>query len=535
MSHAAPPDQHLPSKRRMWLTLFAMCFALFMIMLDNTVVNVALPTIQKDLHPSQSGLQWIINAYILVFAALILLGGKLGDRFGRKRMFIVGLVLFTVFSVACALSQTAEQLIIFRALQGTGAALMNPLSLSILVATFPRPKLPQAIGIWAGVSGLGLALGPLLGGFLTEHVGWSAVFWINVPIGVIALGFVLFVVSESKDSTVKSLDVVGTILVTLGLFGLIYALIGTSTHQWLSANTLVPLIVGIVLIIVFIIWESKHDEPMVPLGFFRSRGFTTSIIVATLVGFGLYGSLFVVTLYMQNIRGYSAVEAGLRTLPLTMAVMFVAPIAGKLNARLGPALLMGTGLALSSIAMIGLRFLEVDSSYNLIWPFYLMLGTGIALTLPAASAAAMGAIDPRKAGVGSGVLNASRQVGGALGIAVLGSVATALTDKAWTEKTDAMGGQIAANADKLRPLVQGAQIQVLGEIVSERVSGAADMMMAMAASAWMDGFHASVLAGAIILGAGVVVVIVGFRGVPRPSMGHGADSSDSAPPVVAEL
>jgi hypothetical protein len=249
----------------------------------------------------------------------------------------------------------------------------------------------------------------------------------------------------------------------------------------------------------------------------------------------LYGSLFVVTLYMQNIRGYSAVEAGLRTLPLTMAVMFVAPIAGKLNARLGPALLMGTGLALSSIAMIGLRFLEVDSSYNLIWPFYLMLGVGIALTLPAASAAAMGAIDPRKAGVGSGVLNASRQVGGALGIAVLGSVATALTDKAWTEKTDAMGGQIAANADKLRPLVQGAQIQVLGEIVSEKVSGAADMMMAMAASAWMDGFHASVLAGAIILGAGVVVVIVGFRGVPRPSMGHGADSSDSAPPVVAEL
>ncbi len=535
MSHAAPPEQHPHSKRRMWLTLFAMCFALFMIMLDNTVVNVALPTIQKDLHPSQAGLQWIINAYILVFAALILLGGKLGDRFGRKRMFIVGLILFTAFSVACALSQTAEQLILFRALQGTGAALMNPLSLSIIVATFPRPKLPQAIGIWAGVSGLGLALGPLLGGFLTEHVGWSAVFWINVPIGIIAMVFVLFAVLESRDPTVKSLDVVGTILVTVGLFGLVFALIGTSDHPWLAPATLIPLLVGIALLVAFVIWESKQEQPMVPLGFFRSRGFTTSIIVATLVGFGLYGSLFVVTLYMQNIRGYDAIGAGLRTLPLTMAVMFVAPIAGKLNARVGPAILMGVGLALSSAAMIGLRFLEVDSSYNLIWPFYLMLGVGIALTLPAASAAAMGAIDPRKAGIGSGVLNASRQVGGALGIAVLGSVATAITDKTWTDSADAAGGKLAANADRLLPLVEGAQIQRLGELVGQQESGAVDQVMALAASAWMDGFHASVLAGAIILGTGVVVVIIGFRGVPRPSLGHGADSSDTAPPIVAEL
>jgi Na+/melibiose symporter-like transporter len=274
---------------------------------------------------------------------------------------------------------------------------------------------------------------------------------------------------------------------------------------------------------------------MVPLGFFRSRGFTTSIIVATLVGFGMFGSLFVVTLYMQNIRGYSAIGAGLRTLPLTMAVMFVAPIAGKLNVRFGPAILMGIGLALSTVAMVGLRFLEVGSSYNAIWPFYLMLGVGIALTLPSASAAAMGAIDPRKAGIGSGVLNASRQVGGALGIAVLGSVATAITDKAWTDKTAEVGGKVMEHADQMRPLVEGAQIQILGQIVSKVASEAVDAMMAMAAEAWMQGFHASVLAGAIILGFGVIVVIVGFRGVPRPSMGHGADSSDTAPPVVAEL
>ena len=514
---SAHHQEHTEARR--WATLFAMCFALFMIMLDNTVVNVALPTIQHDLSPSQSQLQWIINAYVLVFAALILLGGKLGDRFGRKRLFLVGLVLFTVWSVACALSSSADQLIAFRGLQGVGAAIMNPLSLSIIVATFPRERLPQAIGIWAGVSGLGLAVGPLLGGFLTEHVGWSAVFWINVPIGIIALVVVLLAVKESRDPTVKSLDVVGTVLVTLGLLGVTYGLIGTNDHPWLSASTLVPLLGGLALIGAFVGWEARQEQPMVPLGFFRSRGFSTSIIVATLVGFGMFGSLFVVTLYMQNIRGYDAVGAGIRTLPLTMAVMVMAPIAGKLNPKVGAAWLMGVGLSLSCAAMIGLRFLEPGTSYALIGPCFFVLGAGIALTLPSASAAAMGAIDPRKAGVGSGVLNAARQVGGALGIAIIGSVATTITDRSWSADAP------AAVADRLRPLVEGAQIERLREVLAERAPALVDRVVASATGAWMDGFHASVTAGAIIIGIGIVVVIVGFRGVDtRP---RAADSSDA--------
>ena len=520
------------SEARRWATLFAMCFALFMIMLDNTVVNVALPTIQRDLEPSTSQLQWIINAYILVFAALILLGGKLGDRFGRKRLFMVGLVLFTVWSVACALSVTADQLIAFRALQGVGAAIMNPLSLSILVATFPRERLPQAIGIWAGVSGLGLAVGPLLGGFLTEHVGWSAVFWINVPIGAIALVVVLLAVKESRDPTVRSLDVVGTVLVTLGLFGITYALIGTSDHPWLSAPTLVPLLAGIALLVAFVAWEARQEQPMVPLGFFRSRGFSTSIIVATLVGFGMFGSLFVVTLYMQNIRGYDAIGAGIRTLPLTMAVMIVAPIAGKLNPKVGAAWLMGIGLSLSCVAMIGLRLLEPGTSYAVIAPCFFALGAGIALTLPSASAAAMGAIDPRKAGIGSGVLNAARQVGGALGIAIIGSVATLVTDRTWTASTSAAGGRLAENADRLRTLVEGAQLAVIAQALAEQPAKVVDLVTGLATDAWMDGFHASVTAGAIIIGFGVLVVIVGFRGVSTKPLPHGGDSSDAPPPVA---
>ena len=211
-----------------WWTLFAMCFALFMIMLDNTIVNVALPSIQRALHTSPESLEWTINAYVVSFGALILLGGKLGDRFGRRRIFLVGLVVFTLASAACALAQTDNQLIGARIVQGFGGALLNPLSLSILVAAFPRKQLPTAIGIWAGISGLGLAVGPLLGGFLVEQYSWSAVFWVNVPVGIIAFGVTAWAVRESRDPNAHSLDVVGTVLVTLSLFLLIWGLIKTN-------------------------------------------------------------------------------------------------------------------------------------------------------------------------------------------------------------------------------------------------------------------------------------------------------------------
>jgi len=521
---AVAPDQTV-TPRRMWWTLIAMCFALFMIMLDNTVVNVALPTMQRDLAMTPSGLQWVLNAYVLVFAALILLGGKLGDRFGRRRMFLVGLVSFTVWSAACALAQTSEQLILFRALQGTGAALMNPLSLSILVATFPRPRLPQAIGIWAGISGLGLALGPLLGGFLTDTVGWAAIFWINVPIGLIALVVVLLAVRESTDPTVRSLDVVGTILVTAGLFLVVYGIIGTGDHGWTSPRTLLLLGVAVALLLAFVVWESRQDQPMVPLGFFRSRVFSTSIIVAVLVGFGLFGSIYVITLYMQNIQGYDAIGAGIRTLPITLAVLVVSPLAGRLNARLGPARLMGTGMALAAIAMFGLRLLEVDSPYSRIWPFYIALGVGLALTMPAMSAAAMGAIDPRKAGVGSGVLNAARQVGGAIGIAVLGSIAAAVTARRWTDATAELGPPLSEQASTLGKLVEGAQ----GALIE---AAAGPQAVTLAFAAWMDGFHASVLIGGLLMVLAVGVVIVGMRGVARAVPAY--DSSDLPPPAAGE-
>lgn len=524
---AGPPVPEQPaSERRMRLTLFAMCFALFMIMLDNTVVNVALPTIQEDLNPSISGLQWTINAYVLVFAALILLGGKLGDRFGRKRMFLVGVVLFGICSVLCALAQTDTQLIAARALQGTGAALMNPLSLSILVATFPRERLAGAIGMWAGISGLGLAVGPLVGGLLVDSVGWAAVFWINVPIAVIAFAVALYAVRESRDPTVRSLDVVGTVIVTAGLFLLTYGVIRSNDAPWVSWEVLGLIALALGLLAAFCVWESRQEQPMVPLGFFRSRVFTTSIAVAVLVGFGLFGSIYVVTLYMQNIQGYSAVGAGLRTLPLTLVVLLVSPLAGKLNARFGSARLMLAGMALAAVAMAGLTMTGVDSSYNLMWPFYVLLGGGLALTMPAMSAAAMGAIDPRKAGIGSGVLNASRQVGGALGIAVLGSVAAAVTASRWAEDTGRVGGVLAANADRLLPLVEGAQAAAIRQLAGERV-------WLLAAEAWLSGFHMALWFGCGLMVLAIAVILIGFRGLgPRPAVQP--DDSDALP-TAAEL
>ena len=252
-----------------WWTLAAMCFALFMIMLDNTVVNVALPSIQRDLNTTPENLEWTINAYFLSFAALILLGGKLGDRFGRKKIFLVGLAIFTLSSAACALSTTDTQLIAARVAQGVGAALLNPLSLSIIVSAFPRNQVPTAIGIWAGISGLGLAVGPLLGGFLVEHVSWSAVFWINVPIGVLAAAATLWAVSESRDPKARGFDVVGTILITVGLFSLVWALIRTNSHSWISVQTIGFLAIAAACLVAFVIWEDRQADPMIPLSFFR--------------------------------------------------------------------------------------------------------------------------------------------------------------------------------------------------------------------------------------------------------------------------
>jgi EmrB/QacA subfamily drug resistance transporter len=333
---------------RKWWTLFAMCFALFMIMLDNTIVNVALPSIQRSLQTTPARLQWTVDAYVLSFAVLILVGGKLGDRFGRKRIFLAGLAIFTLASAACALATSDSRLIAARAVQGVGGALLNPLSLAILAAAFPRRQLPTAVGIWAGISSLGLAVGPLAGGFLVERFSWSAVFWVNVPIGVVAAAVTLWAVSESRDHRSRHLDLVGTGLVTGGLLAIVWALIETDTHAWGSTYTLGFLGAGALLLALFLAWEQRAADPMLPLGFFRRAAFSTASAVVLLVGFSFFGVVYFITLYFQNVKGYSPLQAGVRSLPMTVMVLLLGPLAGRLNARFGARAQLSAGMLLLS-------------------------------------------------------------------------------------------------------------------------------------------------------------------------------------------
>ena len=505
-----------------------MCFALFMIMLDNTVVNVALPSIQHDLHPTPENLEWTVNAYVLTFASLILLGGKLGDRYGRKRFFIIGLVIFTLASAACALATTDTTLIAFRAFQGVGAAMLNPLSLSILVAAFPRQQLPQAIGIWAGVSGLGLAIGPLLGGFLTEHVDWSAVFWINVPIGIVAALVCAWAVEESRDPTARTLDAVGTVLITAALFSLTWGLIKTGTHSWTSPYILFFLGSAVVLTALFVLRESRTPDPMLPLDFFRSRVFSVSAVVVALVGFAMFGVIYFITLYFQNVQGYSPMEAGVRSLPMTMMVIFTAPIAGRLNTKTGPRPLMTIGMLMMGCALLGLSRLQVDTSYWYIWPLYMVMGIGISMTMPSVASAAMGAVDHTKAGIASGVVNSSRQVGGALGIAALGSIGAFLATNAWNDKIAGLPPVAHAKAEAATPIVLGGQGSVIAAASGSQALGDA------AFQAFMDGVQGAMLAGSVLAFCAAAAAYFGLRGMPKPQP-PGPPGTEAEAPVPVEV
>ena len=505
---------------RRWWTLFAMCFALFMIMLDNTIVNVALPSIQRSLQTTPENLQWTVDAYILSFAVLILLGGKLGDRFGRKRMFLVGLTIFTLASAACALATSDHQLIASRVVQGAGGALLNPLSLAILVTAFPRRQVPTAIGIWAGISSLGLAVGPLAGGFLVERFSWSAVFWVNVPIGMIAAAVALWAVSESRDPETRHLDLVGAGLATGGLFALVWALIETGTHAWGSAYTLGFLAAAAVLLGLFIAWERRAADPMVPLGFFRRPAFATSAAVVLLVGFSLFGVIYFITLYFQNVKGYSPFQAGIRSLPMTVMITMLAPLAGRLNTKMGARAQMSIGMLLVSGGMFGLSHIQVASSYNAIWPFYILVGAGMALTMPAVSATGMAAVDRDRSGIASGVINANRQLGGALGIAVLGSVAATLTRDAWHEGLAQLPAATQAAAEPLTGLVLGGQGRPIAALAGPQAQTAA-------LEAFVHGVSGAMLASSALTLLAALVAFVGLRRLaPTPSVEPTAEADD---------
>jgi EmrB/QacA subfamily drug resistance transporter len=417
------------SENRKWWTLGAVSIGLFMIMLDNTVVNVALPSIQSDLGISVSALEWVVNAYALTFGVLLLTGGKLADMVGRRTIFIAGLVIFTIASLACGLAGGAALLIGARTAQGVGAAMMNPATLSIITATFPPRQRGTAIGIWAGVSALALAIGPLVGGLLTEKVSWSWIFYVNIPVGVIGVVAARLFIDESRDTSAEQrLDLPGLFTSAVGLFALTYGLIETNDHGWGSARVLWLFVLAAVSLLAFVLLEMHQRLPMLDLRLFRSPTFSGANATMLLVGLAMFGIFFYNSLFLQLILGYGAIKTGATFLPMTILIILVAPAAGKVSDHVGPRWLMGAGMLLLSVALLLFGTLDASSTFSDILPGLVVGGLGMAVTMAPTTSAAMSAVPVDKAGVGSAVINSMRQVGGSLGVAIMGAlVATQVT------------------------------------------------------------------------------------------------------------
>ena len=443
---------------RKWLTLAAVSFGLFMIMLDNTVVNVALPSIQRDLDADLSELQWIVTGYALTFAALMLVGGKLADAYGRRLIFVVGIAVFTVASLLCGLADSGEMLIAARVLQGAGAALMNPATLSIIAATFPPRERGTAIGIWAGVSALALAIGPLVGGLITEHLDWSWIFFVNVPVGILGIAASYLFIDESRDETHARLDLPGLATSAIGLFALTYGLIEANSYGWTSTRIVGSFVLAGVSLLAFLQLERRQRDPMLPLELFRSGTYTGANLVVLLVALAMFGVFFFVSLYLQNILGYSAVQTGAAFLPLTILIILVAPIAGKTSDRIGSRGLMTAGMILIAAQLVMLSRLSVDARFWDLFPAFVVGGIGMGLTMTPSAAAATRSVPVDKAGVGSAVLNSARQVGGTMGIAVMGAIVAAEAGAERTPEAFMRGFEAA--------LLVAAAIAVVGAIVA---------------------------------------------------------------------
>jgi EmrB/QacA subfamily drug resistance transporter len=406
-----------------WWTLAAMCFALFMLMLDNTVVNVALPSIQRDLHASLASLEWTANAYTLTLAVLLVTGGRLGDIFGRRRMFLFGVVVFGLSSLAIGFAPTDGFLVAFRAVQGIGAAFMMPATLSIITQAFPPEQRGTAIGTWAGVSALALAIGPVVGGFLTEYVSWRAIFFINPPIAIVAVAMTLFAARESRDETVdRTVDYAGIVAVTIGLTALVLALVEGNSWHWGSPRVIALFAVAALALGAFVVIERRVRAPIVNFMFFRSRTFLGANLVAFLISFAMFAQFFFLTLYLQNILHYSPLETGVRFLPSTILIIIVGPLAGRLTDRVGSRPLMTAGLIIVAAAMAIQSRLTTHSGYGLLLPGFVLMGLGMGLVMSPMSTAAMNAVDRTKAGAASGLLSMIRMVGSTFGVAVMGAL-----------------------------------------------------------------------------------------------------------------
>ncbi len=501
----------ITDQNRKWWTLGAMCFALFMIMLDNTVVNVALPSIQKDLGASISGLEWTVSGYTLSFAVLLATGGRLGDIFGRRRMFLSGVIIFALSSATAGLAADETSLVISRVVQGVGAALMMPGTLSIITDAFPAHERGKAMGTWAGVSALALAIGPVLGGFLTEHVSWRAIFYINIPVAIGAVLATQFAVRESRDTSVgRDVDYPGVAVLTAGLTALVLALIQGNSWGWGSTQIVALLAIAVIAAPVFVAVENRVKAPIVQFDLLSDRNFLGAIVVALIISFAMLGVFFFLALYMQDILGYTPLEAGIRFLPSTLMIVAVAPIAGRLADRFGPRWLIVGGLILVSASLFTFSGIAVDSGYLDLLPGFMLLGIGIAMTMSPMTSAAMNAVPVQKAGIASGVLSMFRMVGGSLGIAVTGAIFQGLVGP----RLDSLlsgSGITAGQRDAIAEQLGGGSIGAVPGLSSAQAHAAE----VAGSEAFVYALGTAMLVSAFVAVAGAVVAVFAIRAKRR--------------------
>lgn len=477
---------------RRWWVLAVLCLSLVMVILGNTVLNVAVPTLVRELEGSATELQWIVDAYALVFAGLLLTCGALGDRFGRKGALQAGLVVFGVASLVSTRATEPEHLMATRAVMGVGAALVMPSTLSILTNVFPPHERARAIAIWAGLSGAGAAIGPIAGGWLLEHFYWGSVFFLNVPVVVLALVAGGVLVPTSRDDAQPPLDIPGALLSIAGLGALLYAIIEAPNHGWGGGQTIAGFALAAAFLGAFAWWELRSAHPMLDLRFFRDRRFTTSSIAVMLVFFSMFGSFFLMTQYLQLVHGYSALAAGFRTLPSALVMMVMAPNSARLVERFGARAIVTTGLSLVAVGMLGLSTLGVDTGYPQFFACLVVMASGMSMVMPPCTALIMSSLPLGKAGVGSAVNDTTRELGGALGVAVLGSALASI----YASHLEPFTSQLPAELGAIATSSLGGALQ-LGDVPG--LAGAARQ-------AFVDGLGVATVIGACVAGTGALLV-----------------------------
>ena len=481
-----------PARGRPGLTLVAVCFGLFMVGLDATVVHIANPAISADLGTSFGELQWITNSYLLALAAFLILGGKLGDRFGRRRLYLIGIVAFGISSVAIGLAGTAEGAIAFRAVQGLCAALLMPQTLALLRATFPREKFGMAVGIWGGVSSVAIAAGPIIGGLVVDHIAWEWVFYINAPIAVIGVVFGALVLRESTADVRGGFDLLGVVLLAASLIAVVFGVVQSGPWGWGDPRTIGCLGGGLALLAVFVWVESRVASPLLPLSLFRSRGVSVGSIAVAANFFAMLGVTFILTLFLLNTRGVGAVEAGVMLLPMSGVSIIASPIGALMVARWGTRVTATTGLTLVAGALLALTQITADSAYVAMAVPFVFFALGAGMTMTAGAEAIVGSAPMHLAGVAGGFQATSLQVGGALGTAVLAAVVSAKV----ASGTEGLG--LDAEAKEL--LAQGLVVPGLPADVA-----------AAAQDAFLSGLHGALLTAAVVAAVAAVLANVFLR------------------------